>query len=437
MKAILNPSNLSRLQRPRHANVLVIVLAVTFIIAILAAGLMQWGMRANQTGATSRDHLICRLLADSAVDEMFLNVQQVANDPSEPFFLALRSLKEGTTAQIPGLTPITVNKELRDQEKALKTTFTLVPTATIRKVVSCQTNDPVEVNGIITFQADITMNKRPPIVERVRMERSFQVSSTGLPYPLDQMNFFVNGTNLPSNFTPGSLIFAGMRSGPPRTLLQAVTSAPPDGIGLMPSVPGNAAVLAAIGTLTEAGIRKKAQYFVKSSKEFQDLVTSRLSDGQMLSGVVLCSAEEFLGLPLLPKFRGRCLIYFAGPVEVGEVTMEDNTKDSLVIVSPKRIVVKGRKVEAALVSVADPAAGITFVQRSVVWGPLLSSQFPRRRDISQDQLKECQFGITPALDPLQNTTEVQKKSKYIVTFSAHPISLQHRRDGKKEDWSNW
>src|SRR5687767_12889509 len=77
--------------RHREGMALASTLPLLLVTGVLGTVLMNRVMHSARMGSWSRDEMRLQLLADSAVDEMFLTIQETINEPGSPVGSLLRS----------------------------------------------------------------------------------------------------------------------------------------------------------------------------------------------------------------------------------------------------------------------------------------------------------------------------------------------------------
>jgi hypothetical protein len=112
------------------------------------------------------------------------------------------------------------------------------------------------------------------------------------------------------------------------------------------------------------------------------------------------------------------VVAVAGPIDVGDVELEDPSLDSLTLVSFAGALVTGRRVMAHVLVTPPGAGNVVFAQRTEVLGTIVAPRFPRTSGISRDEMAGCRIGPSVAsLDP------------YIVGFDTRPALIDHRPEG--------
>ncbi len=420
-------------------SVLATVVAVLGVLGILAWGLMDLSLRASRTGAWSRDHLALRLLAESAVEEVFLKLSREANAPGTESFRALRAVARASDGQLelPAVDADLLRADLGAQKATLGAEPSLECAAEVRSLMPVSA-DPLERTGLLRVEATLRLGRRPlASVERFREDRAFRIARTSPGRPLDQVGFLVEFPKSGGlkNFPKGVAAYAVARDRP-RTLLELLTTAPPD--GLQASSPAyRAQLLGAFEALRPEALAARAHFVTHSAAELNAFLASRLGAGLPVNGIVHNLSPDPVQLAF-PKFRGRCLLSLQGPVVVGDIRLDEPSKDQLTIVGAGRFVVNAGTVQAALVKAIGGKEGILFARRCQVTGALLSAVFPGSLGLSEQELGACRFEHDPRFDsgtsPGDRPAE-RLLAHYFAAFSPHPVSVEHGRD--REGWSKW
>lgn len=408
--------------RNTAGSVLALVMTVLAIVGLIGASFMQRVVRGTRTAAWSRDHLALQLLAESAAEEIFASLSEQANTAGNPVHAALRGARPDAEVVLSIGTPL-VDEDAQARASALGGPVQLTSSVKLIKTVAVS-GDAGEVVGVVRTEVQVRVARaRQPLVERVRIDRSFQIARTVLPPPLDQMALFVVRPD--HRRLPREPMYAPLADDD-RTLLAMLTKPAPLGFQKVPAEVLQG-VTAALGTFTPDALARRAQFVTRSVRELEIFFEERLERGRPINGLIYNNSPELVDISV-EKFRGRALLCVPGPVRVGECSMEEPGRDSLTIVSGGRMLVTGRNVEANLITL-DPAAGLVFAQQSRVAGCVISSRFPRSTGISPREMQQCEFGTFAGLavsDPL---------TAYFVVFSPQPVSTEHLREG--EEWSAW
>lgn len=420
----------------RGANVLVLALSALLIIGLLGATLMDRSMHAGRSSRWSRDHLDLRLLAESAVEELFAQLSVAAATPGTPAFERLRRLPPGGTFKpvILDLRPTVLEAEIaRSNRPGAKPTLTAVVTI----VTQTRTGpDPLERTGLVRFEVTAhTGGGLLAATERVRVEHTYRVSRVTPPRPLDQVGLFVGlceKATVPSA-RPGSSAFATLGK-TPRTLEEIFALPAPDGFrGLATQYQKTMAQ--ALGSLAPQALAQRAHYVLDTPARWTAFLATR--EGHPVDGLFHLASKEPLRLAFT-GFRGKCLISSEGPIEVGDVTLADPTRDALTIVSADHILVKGRDVQAALVSVANGAPSVLFATQATIRGSVISTRFPARSGLSPQEFGGCKIARAVELNSgvaREVAPDANLMSRYVCCFSPHPVAQEHLREG--QGWSAW
>lgn len=442
-------------------SILVVVLLITFVVGVLGVSMMTRTIRSARTGAWSRDHLVLRLLAESAVEELWVHLQEGANLPGDKTFQTLRTLREGTLSEpysLPWLKPDSTTTECRTYEKELSGKIVLDPGPGGRSFVRVTravpvSPDPNERAGIVQFDIRLTLaSARAVVTERVSISRAFSVVNAAVP-PLPRLpgptgtfslfigtseretlpNFCATGASTgPPVFVPASNGHCTRTDSSYQTLLSALTQRFPDGLTAVPKSM-TSSVQKSLELFAPASLSSRAQFVTTSAAQLQELFQHQFGESMSspMNCVVYNTSTDVLSIDLSTMpFRGRCLIATAGPMQVFDVVLADPKEDSLTLVSPAAIVVKGRSVQASLVCYGPQAQGVIFAQKATVLGPIVSAKFPVGVGLSSMELGQCQIGANPSLDSVttSGSTISSQAANYVAVFAPTPGFMEHRRD---------
>lgn len=407
----------------RKGSLLVVTMALIVVLALTATSFMHRAVFSSRMGGWSRDHLTAQLLAESAVEELFASVSDSANTPGDPVFTALRTARPGVEVVLPGLAAPLVEQEARGRSGALGGAVRLRTSVRILKVAGSSA-DPAEVAGVLRFEAAVHVDRqRRPLVEKVRVDRSFQVARVVLPAALERVALFVTR---PDHKKLPPRAMSAPAAADDRTLLAMLTRPAPVGFQRAPAELVQS-VAACLAGFAPGAIGRRAQFVTRSVSELAAFLGGRFERGRPVNGVILSDTRELIDLSI-ERFSGRAVLCARGPVRVGDITVEQPGRDSLTIVAAERLVVTGNTVQANLLTL-NPAAGVVFGAPVRVTGAVVSSRFPRFRGITVQEMERCEFGSfdepAPA-DPM---------AAYFVTLSTRPVSAEHLQEG--EAWTEW
>jgi hypothetical protein len=250
-----------------------------------------------------------------------------------------------------------------------------------------------------------------------------------VPRPLDQAGLFVG--QMPRTLHKamrGRPAFALAQQGG-RTLVELLSSKGAEGFQPMDKRAAGL-VRRALGTIAPSVMIQRAQFVARSARELETMLLPVFCGKGSLSGVIHLVSGECVKLSF-QKFRGNCLLSFAGPVEVGEIRLDDPSRDSLTIVASGRLLVTGRRVEAHLVASGCGNNGLVLAQRTHVRGSVVCRQFPRAAGLTIQEFGGSRFehdprqssGTSPAANPDQILL-----TRYVAALSPYPISVKHTRD---------
>ena len=439
----------------RSGTILVVVLVVCALIAIAGFAFIERTNASLRTGAWSRDHLILRQLAESAAEELFVRAQDGANDATDRGFAALRSgpaKKDAPPVPLPWLKPDTLVADLKALSQA-GSRIELLPPASGKAFVQVvnvvrMSPDPSERMGILRVDVAVTMGGRLNLVERVRVEHAFKIARTGpprfppLPGPTGTAALFIGASEratLPNFLAPeatvGPPVYAPSAKsgctradGAYRTLSSMLSSAPPEGFARVPA-PAQAPIAVSTGLYAPETISQRAHYVTTSADQLYRFLITRRKQSLPVHGVIHNQGKDPLTIGFSTPFAGNCVISSSGRIDVGEVKLADPKVDSLTLVSPARVVVQGRSVEASLVCTGPGSEGVFFRQRAQVLGPVVSAVFPKGAGLSVGELSQCQIGANPYLDCVPGApTGGPGFAPYYAVFSPNPILVEHARE---------
>jgi hypothetical protein len=438
-----------QMQRTRRdrASVLVAALIGTLVLGLLGVALTDRAVRSTATAGWGKDHLVLKLLAESAIDELGHEIARQANEPGTAVFTLLRTgrtasgatVAPGATAgdvRLPRLELAHVAAQVASHGQDLGGTIEL-RTAAVARLLARGRSDPVERSGLIFLEAAARLTRgargtAASPVERVRVARSFRVARVAPVRPLDQVALMIVKTTKGDlkNFKGKPAYFLGHDAS--RNLVDLMSSKPPVGFA---SVPSGAVrtVRRAAALMSPEILARKAHYVVGSSGEMAQLLRQTLRAGGALNGIVHLRSEEYVRLAFT-SFRGRCLISVVGPVEVGDIKLADPTRDSLTIVSGRRILITGRSIEANLVSPSRAKDALVFGQRAQIRGTVVAGRFPRAAGISVLDFRNCLFEASPAAAQPSGRSDEQL-DRYVVGLSPNTVAVQHARAA--EGWGEW
>ena len=396
------------------------VLVTTLIAGVAGFALMDRARRAAVTAAWSCEHAALRLLAESIAQELGLDLARAANRPGDAVYRALRELPAARA--LPAPATFASAQDVQLQERALGGAIAVTAGAALRPVAALSA-DPHEARCLVALEVSVSLARphQPAIRERYREVRELKLACVTPPAPFDQAGLLVlaTGTGDLAGFG-GRPAFAGA-AGAPHALMELLTHPGLDGFApLAPAA--DPAVARALSTLDATALDRRAQLTVGSVAELDRVVARLLVRAGALDGVIRLAFADPVTLAF-PRFRGRCLIAASGPVTVKDVKLDDPRQDALTIVSPGRVTVAGRNVEASVIGLADRPDGLTFRERARVTGNVVCRRFPRSAGLAAQELGDCQFQARPA------------GAAYIAALAPWPDEVQHARDG--EDWPAW
>lgn len=444
----------ARAECRRSGSLLVVVLGVTLCLSLAGVAFLSWSSRTTRTAGWSRDHLVVRMLAESAVEELYLRLQSAANTPSDPVFTALRTAAlsaKGPPVPLPSLKLTAVLADLANLARATGTTVDIVPPAAGRAFVELAAGgplssglvDPAERAGFVSLEVAVRMGGRATgIVERVKVSRSFSVARTGFPRfpplagPRPGFSLLVGGSaNLPGR-TKGALSYASASAASSRSdtsafksVLSFLTEPFPNGLGA--AGPATSDRITQTARLFEPDLlAQRAQFVVTSPLDFIGLLGSRIAHkpALALNGLVYHSGTEQISLAIeRTPFRGRCVLASRGPIRLGTIKLADPLRDSLTVISGAGVIVDGAVVDAALVSIGKESPGVVFLKRSRVLGPIATAQMFASipGTITAKDLGASELGTNGTLDAGSADRELEN---YTALFSPHPVTLEHTRE---------
>jgi len=437
----------------RSGTILVVVLVACALIAIAGFAFIGRSNASLRTGAWNRDHLILRLLAESAAEELFVRAQEGANDATDRTYAALRAgaaKKDAPPVLLPWLKPDTLVADAKALSTGAK--IEVLPPAAgafvqVLNVVR-MSPDPSERMGILRVDVALTMGGRLNVVERVRVEHAFKIARTGpprlppLPGPTGTAALVIGTSEratLP-NFVPADQV-----AGPPvyapcakdgctradgayRSLSTMLSSATPEGLARVPAAAAPP-IAVSTGLYAPATMSQRAHYVTTSADQLYRFLIARRKQSLPVHGVIHNQGKDPLAIAFSTPFAGNCVISSAGRIDVGDVKLADPRVDSLTLVSPSRVLVQGRSVEASLVCSGPGSEGVVFRQRAQVLGPVISAVFPKGAGLSVGELSQCQIGANPYLDCLPGAPSGGPGfAPYYAVFSPNPILVEHARE---------
>ena len=413
--------------RQRRGSVIAIVLICLTVALGIALIMMDRSVRGRGVGAWGRDRLALRLLAESVTEELFLNANRVANNPDAPAYAQMRNLPRPLRkpVTIDGLKISWTQKEAQRLATMLGGSIDVKWTARVtrRARVFDRYPDARECSGVIELEADVTLRRlgRPTLDESVIAERSFRVSRVTPPLALSHAALMVRRPTRDDLSTiVGRVAYATAAHGA-RALVDLMTHVDPDSFRAA-SKRHREWIRRSVRSMSPALMERRAQYVVSSPSDLSLLIAAAGRSGRgSLSGVVHMQGKTHVHLEL-PDFKGRLLLSFRGPVEVGDIHLDNPARDSLTIVTPDRITIVGARVEANLVNTARDSDGIVFMREASIKGCVCTNRFPRSVGISAQELGNCKF---EAAAPLRES------GCYVVALAPYPSGMRHLRDGRE------
>jgi len=100
---------------------------------------------------------------------------------------------------------------------------------------------------------------------------------------------------------------------------------------------------------------KRSSFYLTAPDQVTELFERYKNDG--LCGVIYYDGMEPLTLGL-SSFKGKCILFSRGPVTVDEITLEDDARDSMTLVSLDVITVPATEVQASLNCIGDENSGL-------------------------------------------------------------------------------
>jgi hypothetical protein len=438
----------------RSGLMVILVLLAIVLVATLLSGFLTRVSAHTRTSRWTIQHVQARLAAESVVEELFLDVQRAVNEPGDAIRRALMESPISASPQtLNGVMPRVVPTALQAGGTGIAGgRFAFSPpsgsewcTVMLVEPVSA---DPRERSGILRFAATVTMRGQPQCTETVIRDHAFRVARCSppqfpsLPGPSRSFIFYLDrpeaqlfplirlppGTDLPPLFVPASPAGNGAQ---PRSVVSLLAPRPGDGIR---GIPGEvqAEVDAALQLLSPESMRQRAQYLVDEPRDLMSFLEARLSApaGKHFHGLIHCTSRETLNLDTArTPVRGRWVISHEGPVDVADLILEDPVRDSVSIVSPVQIMLRGSRIEASLVCSAPDARGVHFTRQSRVRGPIVTSIFPRGIGMSVAELEGCTIASE---SPSGSEDPAQQERSYACAVSPRPVLLYHTPGSDRE-----
>jgi hypothetical protein len=425
--------------RTRRASVLALVVVTVLVTALLGLSLADRMIRASRSASWTRHHAVLRALVESAVEELHVRLQTAANTSGEETFNLLRTAPVAPSAPatpLPGLETPQLAGELESLESSLGGTLEITHAVRMRRLAAIGA-DPLERTGLVTIEATARLKRAgsPSITERIRVDRSFRVARTTPPRPLDEVGLFVASPAKDLKAARGRPVMARAAGGPHR-LVDLLTRRGAEGVSVVRGAQAQQ-FRQALGQMNPALLRSRAHLIVESASHLVAVISRHTAAGGSLSGVIHVDSADPLVLEC-PRFRGKCLLSLGGMVHVRDVRVEDPRRDSLTIVTPGRIVVVGREIDANLIHTGNLPEGITFQRVARVRGVVASGRFPRSATLKPADFGQCMFESSPALSPGTASAagpDGSTLSGYVVVWSPRPVATEHGRDG--DAWSEW
>lgn len=394
----------------RRGSTLVAVLALGTLAAASGMVLMDRSMRSLGNAAGSRQHLVLRSLAEAALEELDVRVQQQANTDGSPIAVALRTR---TTGPLPAVAMDALPALAADVERELGGHLDVTTRAVLEAV---RDSGNGERTGAITLEARIALRggHGPAACERVRELRTFKVSRIAPPASLSRMALLVAHTSTTDLSRLGGRPAIAGNDGSAHSLRELLTG------GFRAAAAGGPAEQA-LAQLSVSAMERRAQIVVGSPAELAQLFQSRLANGGSLSGVIRVVSPQPVRFACT-AFRGRCLVSCAGPVVVGDVRVEDATRDRLTIASDAQVLVTGHDVQADVIALEDLVMGTV----ATVHGSVVSGRFPHASGLTGRDLGRCRFGASrPASGGADDVT----------MLSVGPLRIEHARG--EGEWPAW
>lgn len=416
------------MKRLRRANVLILALASLLIMGLLGASLMDRSMHTGRSSRWSRDHLELRLLAESAVEELFVRLQEASATPGAPAFERLRSLPPGGK-----FAPVSLDLRATALEAELAASARVTkPALTTSVTIVSLTKvglDPLERTGVVRFEVGVQLGGGPLAVsERLRVDHTYRVARVTPPRPLDQMGLFIglcDKATMPSARAKTSA-FATIGT-TPRSFEELLALPAPDGFRGLPTQ-YHKSMAQALGSLGPQQLAQRAHYVLDTPARWAGFVAAR--EGRPVDGVFHVASKQPLQLSF-PAFKGKCLLSSEGPVEVGDIKLADPSRDSLTVISADRIVIRAREVEAALISVANGAPSVLFATPATVRGSIITTRFPARAGITAQEFGACKVARATELNSgvsREAAPDDNLLSRYVCAFSPYPVAQEHLRE---------
>ena len=410
------------MKHERSGSLVLALMAMSLAVSIAGFAFMQYARRATGTGMWSRDHLTLRTLAASAADEALADLQQAANHPDAPAFAALRTPGVADVPDLPGVPAAAARDDAASltRERGAAVTLTVRASLTHRRAIE---GDPAASAGVLEIEAAATLAGRPALEDRVRVVRAYRVARVSPPASLAARALSVDTTaRLPVRaLATGTPASARAQAGD-RTLEDLVDLAPGSGGLAVADTGPTPAEIAAERALDPAVLAAQAHLAFPRAADFFTYIMRARATGTALNGVLHLASPEAVRLDLA-AFRGRCLILADGELQAGEISVADPARDALTLVSARRVVVVGARVDACLVSLVGPAASVTFARRARVAGPVLSHDWPLGTGLTGPDYVACAIGWNPALsDP---ASPGAARGELVVAFAPAPLVTRH------------
>jgi hypothetical protein len=420
--------------KPTTGSVLAGALLFLALLALVGATLMDRALHGTETAAWSRDHLVLRNLAESAAEELSYEFQVAANSPEHPLYQSLRTLVGQDRAIGQDTFALSAfQRERAALERVSNTKVQVVTNVTLEGVRSVSP-DPREKLGRVTIDVTVSLKRlRMSNSENVHLVRLFRVSRVTPPRPFDQLALFIGQT------TEGDLSqFQGRPAlaislGSPTKLLDLMSLSGPIGGFTRPKSSNDPLISRAMATLSPVAMASRAQFLVRSPEELTQLIKDQSRAYDAVNGVIHMTASTpvRIALPAGVRFKGKCIISSLGPIEAGDIWLEDPALDSLTLVTPQRFDVTGRHVEANLLQTSTVGDGVAFHQRSSLTGVVVSRRFPHAVRLSPGDFGDCEFQNAPYLNSgtsPDDAADANLLSRYYVVTAPYPVDIQHGRD---------
>src|SRR5262245_21019132 len=137
-----------------RGSVLAAVLVLASVAAIVGLGLFRHARRSARTAAWAADHVGLRLLADSALEELFARLSEAANTEGTPAYASLRAR---TSA------PLALDAPLARAQAGRGVMLAIEAELVERAPLS---PDPVEQRGVLCLTVTATRAGPPLLVQR-------------------------------------------------------------------------------------------------------------------------------------------------------------------------------------------------------------------------------------------------------------------------------